>query len=76
MVGRSLLEVGEMTKYQAAITWIAKNDDTEWLEDDKPIISVTASLVADLFNRSHEQVIKDLRKELRGVYGAECKEPA
>ena len=56
-----------MTKYQIAIAWIATNDDTDWLLEDEPIISVTACLVADLFGRTDAQVIRDLRKELRGA---------
>ena len=52
--------------YGSAIAWIVENDDTEWLqaEDNELIPSVTASLVADLFARSDEEVATDLRKAL------------
>ncbi|MGX7874396.1 hypothetical protein ACVDG5_018040 [Mesorhizobium sp. ORM6] len=43
---------------------MADNDDTEWLQDDEPIISVTAALVADIFEVASERVIADLRREL------------
>lgn len=56
-----------MTKYQLAIAWIASNDDTEWLQDEEVIPSVTAALVADIFERTIKQVTLDLRKELRGM---------
>ena len=48
--------------YREAILWIATNDDTEWLEDDDPIPSVTAVLVADVFDLEVERVTSDLRK--------------
>ena len=48
--------------YQQALEWIVLNDDTEWLEsENEPIISVTASLVADLYGRTEEEIIADLR---------------
>lgn len=52
--------------YGTAIAWIVENDDTEWLdaEDGEVIPSVTASLVADLFARSDDEVIADLRKAI------------
>lgn len=49
-----------MARYKDAIEWITQNDDTEWLRDEEPILSVTATLVADLFGKTHEQVINDL----------------
>ncbi len=51
-----------MTKYQSAIQWIAENDDTIWLDDIPSIPSVTACLVADIFQKTEEQVINDIRK--------------
>lgn len=53
-----------MARYQDAIAWIVYNDDIEWLDEEKPesIISVTACLVADLFNKEHPVVIADLKK--------------
>lgn len=54
-----------MASYRQAITWIAQNDDTEWV-NDAPYVgpSVTASLVADLFGKTDEQVVADLRRAL------------
>lgn len=64
--------------YARAILWIAENDDTEWLpsadflkqftpesfleSDVSP--SVTACLVADVFNTTTLQVARDVRKRL------------
>lgn len=50
--------------YREAIRWIADNDDTQWLNDDEPMFSVTAALVADLFDVDTDRVTKDLRREL------------
>lgn len=50
--------------YKRAIEWIAANDDTEFLADEPSYLSVTGCLVADLFGKSNEQVIKDLRREI------------
>lgn len=55
--------------YKDAIWWMAANDDTEWVNDDEPIMSVTATLVADLFDKDHETVIRDLRKQLEKLRG-------
>jgi hypothetical protein len=52
-----------MATYKNAIYWIAANDDTEWLDDENSGISVTAALVADLFNKTNEQVTEDIRKK-------------
>ncbi len=51
-----------MARYKDAILWLADNDDTDWVADG--FGSVSASLVADLFNKDIEQVRKDLRWEL------------
>jgi hypothetical protein len=48
--------------YRDALQWIINNDDTEWLHDDDPVISVTAALVADIYDRSTDEVIADLKK--------------
>lgn len=53
-----------MARYADAIRWIAENDDCDWLDSNDGIISVTASMVSDLFNKSDEEVIKDLRREV------------
>lgn len=59
-----------MARYRDAIKWIAQNDDTEWLRNGEDTLSVTASMVADLFGKSEEKVKADLvaaleREELR-----------
>lgn len=53
-----------MAQYKAAIKWIVDNDDTQWVADEKPIQSVTAALVADLFGKTDEQVFSDIKKGL------------
>lgn len=55
--------------YRRAIAWIIDNDDTDWLEDDEPIISVSAVLVADMFGKEDAQVIADLRRALKRKEG-------
>lgn len=50
--------------YREAIKWMAYNDDTEWVEDDVPIPSVTAALIADLFDVSAETVTTDLLRQM------------
>lgn len=61
-----------MARYADAILWMADNDDTEWaIEPDEHgefQESVTASLTADLFGKTIEQVIADLRKALKRHY--------
>jgi hypothetical protein len=54
-----------MARYQDAIAWMAMNDDTEWVENhpDKP--SVTAVMIADLWDRDVEEVTADLRRKLK-----------
>lgn len=49
--------------YNRAIEWMVSNDDTHWVKNDYP--SVTATLVADMFGKTDEQVRHDLRKALR-----------
>lgn len=51
--------------YKSAVAWIAANDDTEWLKDDEPFMSVTGALVCDLFNKEPGELINDIRKELK-----------
>ena len=52
-----------MARYQDAIAWVVGNDDTEFLNDDDPMLSVTASLVADLFHKTDDEVLADIRRE-------------
>ncbi len=70
-----------MASYKAALDWIAEQDDTEWIGDyevkeyngdgtwDEPVMSVTATLVADLWKKTPQQLITDLKKALRRVRG-------
>ena len=54
--------------YAAAIAWLADYDDNEWLKvdgDEELLPSVTASLVADLFGRTDQEIAADIRKALR-----------
>ena len=53
-----------MASYKQAIDWLAGNDDNEWLTDENGCLSVSASLVADLFKKTDEQVKKDLQKHI------------
>lgn len=48
--------------YKAALQWLIDNDDTERLDDEFGCISVTASLVADIYGKTDEKVTEDLRK--------------
>ena len=50
--------------YKKAILWIIENDDTEWLDDESPIPSITACLVADLYGVEIDKVINDLKKSV------------
>lgn len=50
--------------FRAAIEWMARNDDNEWVWDDEPVMSIAAWLVADLFGAEQERVIKSLRAKL------------
>lgn len=51
--------------YRDALQWLVNNDDTEWTRENDPIISVTAALVADIYDRTNEEVTADLRKALK-----------
>lgn len=48
--------------YKVAIKWIIDNEDCEWLESSDPNPSLTACLIADLFDKPVDQVIADLLK--------------
>jgi hypothetical protein len=52
-----------MARYADAIFWITANDDTEFLDDPSGSLSVTACLVADLFQKDDKQVRSDLIRE-------------
>lgn len=51
--------------YRDAIRWMACNDDCEWVANHPDKASVTACLVADLFDLDMGRVIADLRRELK-----------
>ncbi len=51
-----------MARYRDAIDWIAWNDDTDWLDDQRGCFSVTLALVADLFGKTTDEATADLRK--------------
>lgn len=55
--------------YASAIKWLVNNDDTEFLNDLNPALSVAASLVADIYGRTDEEILEDLIKES----GHECR---
>jgi hypothetical protein len=59
--------------YRKALEWIAVQDDNEWLDDEFGHTSVTAALVADLFDKTDEQVKEDLRKALKREASKEFK---
>jgi hypothetical protein len=54
--------------YKKAIKWIAANDDNEWLRNETPFVSVTASLVMDLYDKSENELLRDLVAELRHIH--------
>ena len=54
--------MGDRPSYRRALCWLVCNDDCEWLADPEPAISVTAAMVSDMFGKSDEVVIRDLRK--------------
>ncbi len=53
--------------YGTAIAWIVMNDDTDWLsaEGEDLILSVSASLVADVFARTEQEIVRDLRAAMK-----------
>jgi len=54
-----------MARYLDAINFIAWNDDTEFLKDDPPTLSVTGSLVAYLFKKQEALVLADLSRAVK-----------
>lgn len=48
-----------MASYKQAIQWLVDNDDTEWVVEEG-YLSVTACLVADLFDKDSIKVRIDL----------------
>lgn len=56
--------------YREAIEWLAGNDDCYWLGDAEPVLSVSASLVRDLFGVSDERLHADILRALKRIYPA------
>jgi hypothetical protein len=57
--------------YREAIEWLAGNDDCYWIGDHDnhgAMLSVSASLVRDLWGVTDERLIADLRRALGRVY--------
>jgi len=54
-------------RYRDCLHWIAWNDDTAWLFQTPRIISTTAALVADVFDRSDAEIIADLDAIMRKI---------
>lgn len=46
--------------YYETLGWLLFNDDTEFLNDKEPIVSVAVCLVADIFGKDQNQIVKDL----------------
>lgn len=57
--------MAKRASYREAVDWIAGNDDTEWMTDENGSLSVTASLVADLWAKTPEEIRHDLTLALR-----------
>lgn len=58
-----------MLGYKAALQWVVDNDDTEWLTSEYGSPSVTAVFLADIYERSIDKVVRDLRKVEAKTYG-------
>lgn len=57
--------------YREAVDWLASNDDCYWLGDfdaHGPMLSVSASMVRDLYDVDDAKLIADLRRALRKAY--------
>jgi len=50
--------------YKDALLWIVQNDDTNFLDDEEgPQSSVTLAFLADIYGRTDEEALADLRAE-------------
>lgn len=49
-----------MKTYKQALAWLAANDDCTWTGDAKPSLSVGASLLMEIYDKTRGQVINDL----------------
>lgn len=61
-----------MLGYKAALQWLLDNDDCHWLDDDAGL-SVTASLVADIYGKTDAKVRLDLRKARHAAKVTTCR---
>lgn len=52
-----------MMGYREAIRWVVLNDDTEFLDTEERVCSVTVVFLCDVYDRTTEEVITDLLKE-------------
>lgn len=51
--------------YQYAVDWLALNDDNDWIDDTEyGSPSVTFHAIMDIFGRTTEEGLKDLKKAL------------
>jgi hypothetical protein len=55
--------------YRDAIEWIVRNDDCHWLTNPHGSQSVTAALVADMFDVRDDKVKADLIRKHLQVWG-------
>jgi hypothetical protein len=60
--------------YREAVAWVANNDDCYWTQDSEPIISVTAAMVADLFDVPEAKVIADVGHKWRETFNPNPKQ--
>lgn len=57
--------------YREAIAWLAGNDDCYWIGDHDghgPMLSVSASMVRDLYDVTDDRLIADLKIALAKVF--------
>ena len=50
--------------YKSAIQWVAQFDDTDWILHENPIPSVTAVMIADLFEKDTDVVTADIKRAI------------
>lgn len=50
--------------YREAVYWLAWNDDTHWLDDEHPMLSVSTAMISDIFGVGDEKITADLRREV------------
>lgn len=60
-----------MATYKEAIRWIVQNDDLTFLYDRSGGLSTSGCLVADIFKKTDEQVLKDIERTGLKLLGKE-----